>query len=310
MNNQPIIHVGYPKAASTTLQCNLFFEHYEINYLSVQGPIHKENFQIDENFRKFYKDLVTMNGIEYHYSNTRNFFNDVIKKYMSSEKRNLFSHEMLINQGKLDNALRAYRLKEIFPNAKIIIVLRNQVNMAISMYDMSPFIELGNEVRYITFYQWLNMNFKYPDNNFLGGLKYYETVSLYKEIFGNNNVGIFLLEELSENTDVFAQKLSEFINVDANQTKHLLKNKSVNTAKSHHVHNLRVKFIPGIQFSKVLPKSTHKYLVNKLTEVLPSKKSVMSQYYVDKMHEIYGLSNRKLMDEFGLDVAHYGYPLI
>ena len=108
MNNQPIIHVGYPKAASTTLQCNLFFEHSEINYLSVQGRDHKENIQVDENLRKFYKYLVILNGIEYHYSNARNFFNDVIKKYMSSEKRNLFSHECLINQGRLDNALREH----------------------------------------------------------------------------------------------------------------------------------------------------------------------------------------------------------
>ena len=310
MNNQPIIHVGYPKAASTTLQCNLFFKHSEINYLSVHGPTHEENFQIDENLRKLYKYLVRLNGIEYHYSNTRNFFNDVIKKYMSSEKRNLFSHEMLINQGKLDNALRAYRLKEIFPNAKIIIVLRNQVNMAISMYDMSPFIELGNELRYITFYQWLEMKFKYPYNNFLGGLKYYEIIKFYKQLFGGNNVEVFLFEELSKNMENFAQKMSDFINIDANETKHLLANKPANTAKSNYVHNLRLKLIPGIQFSKVLPKSTHKYLVNKLTEVLPSKKSVMSQYHVDKMHETYGLSNRKLMDEFGLDVARYNYPLI
>ena len=306
MNNQPIIHVGYPKAASTTLQCNLFFEHSEINYLSVRSPIHKENFQIDENLRKSYKNLVTLNGIEYHHSNTRNFFNDVIKKYMSSEKRNLFSSEELLNQDLVDNYLKAYRLKEIFPNAKIIIVLRNQVDLLRSIYDM----RCGYGDRYIAFDKWLEMDLKHFNTKISGGLKFHETVAFYQELFGKHNVEVLLFEELLESINSFAHKLSAFIDIDAEQTNNLLKNKPLNTAKSYQVHNLRVKFIPGIPFSKVLPKSTHKYLVNKLTEVLPSKKSVMSQYYVDKMHEIYGLSNRKLMDEFGLDVARYNYPLI
>ena len=309
MNNQPIVHIGYPKAASTTLQRNLFAEHYEINNLSANGYTVKD-FQDNKNMQKLYDNLVKLTGIEYYYSDNLKLFNNVITKYMSSEKRNLFSEESLLNQSFGDNYLKAYRLKEIFPNAKIIIVLRDQINLAKSKYDMHSFIKIGNKKRYLTFYQWLEREFENPNSSFLNGLRYYETVSLYKKIFGENNVGTFLLEELSENTDVFAQKLSEFINVDANKTKHLLENKSLNIAKSHHVHNLRVKFIPGIQFSKVLPKSTHKYLINKLTEVLPSKKSVMSQYHVDKMHETYGLSNRKLMDEFGLDVARYNYPLI
>jgi hypothetical protein len=310
MNNQPIVHIGYPKAASTTLQCNLFFEHSEINYLSINGPTHKENFQIDENIRKLHQELITLNGIEYHYSNTRNFFNDVIKKYMSSEKRNLFSSEALLNQNFVDNYLKAYRLKEIFPNAKIIIVLRNQVDLLRSIYDM----RCGGG-RYIAFDKWLEMELKHFNTNFSGGLKFYETVAFYQELFGKHNVEVLLFEELLESINSFAHKLSAFIDIDAEQTNNLLKNKPLNTAKSHQVHNLRVKlnFIPGIQliqFSKVLPKSTHKYLVNKLTEVLPSKKSVMSQYHVDKMQETYGLSNRKLMDEFGLDVARYNYPLI
>lgn len=306
MNNQPIIHVGYPKAASTTLQCNLFFEHSEINYLSVNGSTNKENFQLDENLRKFEKDLVQLNGIEYHCSNTRNFFNDVIKKYMSSEKRNLFSSEGLLNQKFVDNYLKAYRLKEILPNAKILIVLRNQVDLLRSIYDM----RVGYGDRYIAFDKWLEMDLKHFNANFSGGLKFYETVAFYQELFGKHNVEVLLFEELLESINSFAHKLSAFIDIDAEQTNNLLKNKPFNTAKSYHVHNLRLKFIPGIQFSKVLPKSTHKYLVNKLTEVLPSKKSVMSQYHVDKMHETYGLSNRKLMDEFGLDVARYNYPLI
>jgi hypothetical protein len=163
---------------------------------------------------------------------------------------------------------------------------------------------------YIAFDKWLDMDLKYFNTNFSGSLNFYETVAFYQELFGKHNVEVLLFEELLESINSFAHKLSAFIDIDAEQTNNLLKNKPLNTAKSHQVHNLRLKFISGIQFSKLLPKSTHKYLVNKLTEVLPSKKSVMSQYYVDKMHEIYGLSNRKLMDEFGLDVAHYGYPLI
>jgi len=304
MNNQPIVHIGYPKAASTTLQRNLFAEHYEINNLSANGYTVKY-FQDNKNMRKLYHNLVKLTGIEYYYSDNLKLFNNVITKYMSSEKRNLFSEEALLNQSLGDNYLKAYRLKEIFPNAKIIIVLRNQVDLLRSIYDM----RCGGG-RYIAFDKWLERDLKYFNANFSGGLKFYETVAFYQELFGKHNVEVLLFEELLESIKSFAHKLSAFIDIDAEQTNNLLKNKPLNTAKSYQVHNLRVKFIPGIQFSKVLPKSTHKYLVNKLTEVLPSKKSVMSQYYVDKMHEIYGLSNRKLMDEFGLDVAHYGYPLI
>lgn len=38
-----ICHIGYPKAASTTLQHHLFTEHPAINYLSFKTPKEKQN---------------------------------------------------------------------------------------------------------------------------------------------------------------------------------------------------------------------------------------------------------------------------
>ena len=117
------------------------------------------------------------------------------------------------------------RIKEILGTIKIIIVLRNPVDMAYSLYNhqvrkegetlknFEAALEAeANRIRDPVFrkkcYGW-HANYYYYHR----GL-YYEQVKRYLDTFGNENVIIFLFEELVDDSVRVAQKVFRFLNVE------------------------------------------------------------------------------------------------
>lgn len=77
-----------------------------------------------------------LDGIEYRYSNNVQLYKKLIEPLIKPKCINLFSNERLTSIAfyHSDIKSKADKLKEIFPDAKIIIILRNQSNMIISKY--------------------------------------------------------------------------------------------------------------------------------------------------------------------------------
>lgn len=312
MKNKIYVHIGYPKAASTTLQNNLFYRHPNINYLSNNLREGQTKFRSDPQTWEFYLNITSKNELEYSICDNLTLYHQAIQPYIKSNLVNVFSEENLIDPRYGDNWLRAYRLKQVFPTAKIIVILRNQIEIIRSTYEMYPFIVLGpgSEGEFLPFNEWLEINLTYFNQSLLSGLKFYENLSIYRKIFGEKNVGIFLFEELVQELEEFANKISNFLEVDRTKTHELLKLPPRNYAKTHQAYNLKVKLLPKeIKLSKVLPKSIHQYIAKFATQLIPYRKIEMSQFYKKKLWNIYAISNKKLMNEFGIQLKDYDYPL-
>ncbi len=144
------VHIGYPKSASTTLQKHLFHKHSDINYFGLyptknigqDTPKIDRNarFLTDKNLRTFYKALLMEEPDEYSHQEAVDLFRTSIKNHLSN-KVNLLSHERftstLFGHSSLEE--KAKRLKTIIPDAKIILVIRNQADLIKSQYRDMPF---------------------------------------------------------------------------------------------------------------------------------------------------------------------------
>ncbi len=240
-----IIHVGYPKSASTTLQKHLFCKHPDINYL---GAYPTANIGVDTaeaaasdceylrnaDLRRFYHDLINMDSLEFTQGDTADLFKRSIRPLLSPQKLNVFSHEALTNTYSADRGVKARRLKRFFPNAKIIVIIRNQADFLRSQYIDHPFDPVcRGSGKPFPLGKWLRKVFKNTEKIKLAhSLHYAYTIQFYAGLFSPDHIGVFSVETLKDTPQRFCDRLSSFMGVESRTTYRLLLNRRENTAVS------------------------------------------------------------------------------
>lgn len=314
---QTIFHIGYPKAASTTLQYNLFAEHPEINYLSFKTPKEKQNDFHTKKAKSFFYDLRVKNTIEYSFSNINQLFEENIKPFLDDKRINVFSDEGYLLPHLGDIGLTASRLKAIFGDLKIIIVIREQISLIESLYNMRPSNPLGINDSKNAFYsleEWIEVNLNNLQWSIISTLKYFEVISWYIELFGKENVGIFVFENLLANPNKFTKDICDFLNIDFNKCqKHL--SDPQNSYNRYNAMKLIPKYIPksaSLTAKKVFPNMLYKkisqsiyHLVNNIP--INKEKLPLNSNYRSILNEFYRDSNIKIMNQFELEIDKYGY---
>lgn len=299
-NYQIFFHVGYPKAASTSLQLNLFSCHSEIHDLS--KSIKERKRKLQENFYKSLKSNYF--SVEANYD---------IFSYLSTEKINVFSHENMVDE--FDNEfvnkeLRANRIKTLFPNAKIIMIIRQQNELLRSLYDFWT-VKPQNNINL-----WLKDLFdnKHQNPHYLSCLEFDKVIKLYQSLFGRDNVKILIFEELKFNPINFGHELSDFMNISEEETIYNLSKKPLNTYNSefHKYHILRKKILPNVKLNQYLPdfllKTTKRSILNFLKQI-KTQKSNISENNIALIKNYYKQSNQNCIKLTGLDLDKYNYPL-
>lgn len=116
------------------------------------------------------------------------------------------------------------KIKKDFPDAKIIISLRNPVDRAYSQYRNE--IKAGNIPKDKTFGDAIR-----EDESIVGQGMYYEQVKRYIDLFGKERVLVLILEESKENPQDFIKKIFEFLEVDPQFVPNMLQ-REVNIART------------------------------------------------------------------------------
>ena len=174
MNNQLYIHIGIAKAASTYLQENIF-PNVGYYYLPRQVDIYSEEI-----------------------------FNKV--EMMRKTNNVIFSNEGLYSPRNIpmDNT-KVLNLKEMYGDPKIIIILRNHLDLLASRFlyktTVSPSINVTTERKFILHYL----------KNEHMRIMFYRLISLLYKKFGAENVCVLFFEDLVNNELYFIKKLMEFI---------------------------------------------------------------------------------------------------
>ena len=282
------VHIGYPKAASTTLQKHLFHKHSELNNLGnyPTANIGIDSAEIDcgasylkyKELKRFYSNILQLDDIEYAFSKTDAIFNTYVFPHMSADKINIFSHEGFLATffSNADRGDRAKRLYSYFNDPKILIVIRNQIEMIKSQYADWPFDPRAFTLRReVDINEWIQIDMNAPESrHFIKSLNFYYVTNYYAALFGMKNVRVFAFEEMVNNLDRFAHGISGFLGIDVDQTRTILSGKHENKARNMQLRSQKI-----------------------------------NSDIVKPLNGYFGQINRSLDRAYHLNLATYGYPL-
>jgi hypothetical protein len=214
-----VIHVGYPKTATTTLQRSLFETSRELHYLGKFVPSHR---YVDERLWPLLDVLLL--GYEREWVASRLVLRRVLMDWMIREpsKTCVLSTENFVHPWSLDPAIIAQRLAEIAPQAQILMVVREQVSMLTSFYrwhgGFGQYLFLNKYVDEPCVFPlaadaWMHFQEMAPTRNVLGLLDFDRTVGDFEDAFGPDNVHVMTYETLRADEHAFAAALARVLRI-------------------------------------------------------------------------------------------------
>jgi sulfotransferase family protein len=194
-----IIHIGFHKSASTFRQSDVFPQ-LPVRYVFLAGPS-RQMLDMAESEKEFdanaLREWIVQETAEEH------------KK--SGDEPTIISHEELSGHPHgydiVDPITTARNLKEAFPEAKILIIIRNQFDYLTSIYTFRVAIK-GAEYR--SFDRFLTEEGK---KGLFAHLEYHQLVKHHIELFGREQVLVLPMEYLRARPEEFFHDLTGFIGV-------------------------------------------------------------------------------------------------
>ena len=194
------IHLGFPKNFSTSLQRSYFPLHPDLMHLGI-GSIESNLGYIDSGIEKS-MELYLRTCKHFKYFENEKKIKERFEKYFelawNKEKIPGISAEHLsfsFTYDSISTFEKAHRLKNIFQNGTTIIILvRSQLELIESLFKESVRNGFGGSFQYYT-----ELLFKYQDRNYFYDLAYSKIISLYKGLFGSENVHVRFFEDYRQN---------------------------------------------------------------------------------------------------------------
>jgi hypothetical protein len=275
-----ILHIGFPKCASTTLQESFFFniQNQDINFLGRSRQLDKsDNYIIGNNLINNQKNLK-------------------LDFKTLKEGTNIISDEMLLlpnslwqweERGDKNNAtFLKKQFKEFVDETIILIVLRKQEDWIYSNYSFN-YAKLRERGIYKTFDNLIN-NLK-SDNDLLKEFEFNDWIDPYCVAFGKENLRFLFVEEFAEVNSHSLRELERLFKIDKENIFKLLNNQK----NVQHKKDIMTKSIPS---NKLLKKLWHLYYSNK---VLYKLKPIISKLsFLKKTYKLPNVNNAQKTEVF------------
>lgn len=323
MESKPLpvlVHVGFHKTATTFLQ-KAFFANNQLGF---------DQFQRLQCSKLVHRKIAALGPFDKLSSDTINELHQFAKNAAEQGFLGVISHERLSGypaSGGFDSKLILERIKEIFPDAKILIIIREQISLIQSVY--SQMITDGGAYSLNDFlrYSLEPATVRIPQFR----LSFYEFdkyISYCQTLFGKDRVLVLPYELLGENYQDFLDKIGFFAlpndweNIRGYQK--LPTNSVVNAKKSILIQNIsrvlnalfyknqlsnsaliRIKHLPSIY------KNLHQ-LGNAITPKFIEKNlnQKMKNYIREYVGSYYCQSNIRTSELIGINLAQYNYSFI
>lgn len=300
------LHIGYPKTGTTWFQKNFFpnVENYDI--------VNREDIV---------NNLIHCNALDFNPLTVRDFINS---KYQNNKILSLEGFVGTTHNFGLNGYLakeHANRLKLVFPEADIILFIREQHDIISSFY-----------YQYITGGGTFSVD-KYLNRKYFFGLnglplfsynffEYDKIIDLYCHLFSKKKVHVFLYEDFQENTGKFLDNFCKRFNLVVD-----LEDLNYNYQKQRLRKGLKnlYRFANLFTSRKMLNKY---YLINlpywydlykpvlrdlndmKIFGKRPDSRKILGSENYDFITEYYKKSNKRLIQDFNLQrIKKYDYPI-
>lgn len=300
-----IIHIGYGKTATTTLQKNLFANHSELLYLG--RPYTDENVE---------KAMVSLDlGMIFYDPSVLKKIAEEYRKKADSENKILMLSEETVTYWDSDRGRKIERLYAAFTPCKFIVTIRNQKSMLESYYSNYGFrikdIYGKPTSKCISFDEWLNMHYEESFNyGYAGGLRYSYIIDFLVKKYGRENVGIFLFEQFMESPEDYIGSLCDFIGIKKDEAIELIKGKHDKKTKLGKREYLR--FVSKHVFTGWIAARIplfQRILKGIIIKYGNNEREKIPESWNDRLRNLYTPGNRILRDKYGLPLEKYGYYL-
>jgi len=242
-----IVHIGLGKTGSTFLQDEIFNKISNINYLGKKTG-------------EYQKWLINLHYLDdYIFNKEQKDISREILNLLDEEKINLISSETFTRPGG-EIFSQAKRIKNIFDDAKILLVLREPIDAILSFYKYN--VSQGNITSKLSNSIDITrtpMVFYKRKPIYLPDFYYDEIINIYTDFFGSENICILKYEDLKNNPSEFFTELSTFIEIelDINDIKEKLNIKVNSSPSEDTINTLRARTLYK-KLKEEFPKSTIK----------------------------------------------------
>jgi hypothetical protein len=304
MSSTPLLHIGYHKTATTWMQRQLFMPVH--GYRQLCG--HEEVF----------RHIVQPHGLCFDPKPMQALIATAREKVAPGEV-GVVSSEILSGHpifGGRESEVYAERLAQIFPEAKILISIRNQMNILPSVYlqyvlrggtmPADRFFEGTNEIGYFGFSA---VHFEYD-----------RLVGHYQNLFGEKNVYILPQEKLRTDLNESMAHLANFSG--NNRYAELTENAKNPVGQSYPEYSVPIlRRINHVQSSTLnpwpilslgtTPKGIYKvagyFMKRPIVSTLMKGRKPISDYVKENFKGYYEESNKRLVDLSAYPLKIFGY---
>lgn len=164
----------------------------------------------------------------------------------------------------------------------------------------------------VEFKDWIKYMLDHKDSSYLSEINYYDLVKRYCELFGKDQVFIFLFEEFVQNKRQFIDRLSSSLGIDPHLSyklvyqQHELRGPS---KREFRYMKFKSKYLLGFQPEKHL--TTGRFIDGLILRFFKKggKPAIPIHHWEKEIFELFHTGNKKLSETFNLQLDKYNYPM-
>jgi sulfotransferase family protein len=198
VSKEPLVHIGLQKTGSTWLQ-NRLFNTAEYGFASLPRRI-----VIDDAF-------LGGNPFTFDAGRARSLIAPVFEEAAQADVVPVISHELLAGQplaDGIDARLLADRIRETMPDARILIVIREQRSMLLSTYKQ--YVKASGTKRVEDLWRDRSARERRRPGPGLDWLAYHHLIAYHRSVFGPDRVLVLPFELLTRDASAFAAEICKF----------------------------------------------------------------------------------------------------
>ena len=301
-----IVHPGFLKAATTTLQDHLFGAHPGLFSIGLphRAQLHVE---IGNEFRK-------IDGVDYQEDKLSERITRALNDKPPRTVTILSDESFTANAYLLEPIAR--RLSRFFPDAHIVFTVRHQLDAVLSFHARHGRVLANVPAPYtdrdITLDNWLTHVYRNWPSSILGVFDYDRTIRVYERFFGRERIHVFLFEEFVHDQRTFITQLATDLLLDEKAAQYLLAAKQAQAQESARTvayDRFMKRFVPRRWVEPLLPHTTNvrKHLREFLEKGSQSKPEFPPEW-ASRLERLYESGNATLVRRYGLPLRKHGYP--
>lgn len=321
----PLVHIGMPKTATKTLQWRLFAEHSEVFYLGrFDGPHfggRYGRFGACRDAEVFgIMDAIAYSGFAAADTGAlRSRLEGYLGRENTSGRIPVWSWESYCTDSFENRRKRAQNLRDVWQEARILVTVRHPVGLLESAYlqqlkrdNVGAHYKRGKAPFYKPIDDWVaaNANGDVDDH-----LDYANTIRLYSDYFGIENVCVLVFEELKTDKVAFFRRLCSFMGINLDEALALVEDNVDNSrwteqqfSRLREIHAsplraLRFRFAEKPQRRRLLALTDAGDPVNPGVSAPVRIGDALRRMILEQTRD----GNRWLEENFAIDLKQYGY---